>query len=87
MKNAPAIHLAIIQPAGYVHSLGFLDQARYFRHMFRRQGAKVTMAKNRLREDAVNFVFGAHLAFPPTGRSATRACSSTWNNWARAAPR
>ena len=39
MKNAPAIHLAIIQPAGYVHSLGFLDQARYFRHMFRRQGA------------------------------------------------
>jgi len=64
MKNPPAIHLAIIQPAGYVHSLGFLDQARYFRHMFRRQGAKVTMAKNRLREDAVNFVFGAHLGFP-----------------------
>ena len=31
----PAIHLAIIQPAGYVHSLGFLDQARYFRHQFR----------------------------------------------------
>ncbi len=64
MKSAPAIHLAIIQPAGYVHSLGFLDQARYFRHMFRRQGARVTMAKNRLREDAVNFVFGAHLGFP-----------------------
>ena len=64
MKNAPAIHLAIIQPAGYVHSLGFLDQARYFRHMFRRQGATVTMAKNRLREDAVNVVFGAHLGFP-----------------------
>lgn len=64
MKNAPAIHLAIIQPTGYVHSLGFLDQARYFRHMFRRQGATVTMAKNRLREDAVNFVFGAHLGFP-----------------------
>ena len=63
MKNAPAIHLAIIQPAGYVHSLGFLDQARYFRHMFRRQGATVTMAKNRLREDAVNVVFGAHLGF------------------------
>ena len=64
MNNAPAIHLAIIQPAGYVHSLGFLDQARYFRHMFRRLGATVTMAKNRLREDAVNFVFGAHLGFP-----------------------
>ncbi|MGN6527626.1 MAG: methyltransferase domain-containing protein [Burkholderiaceae bacterium] len=64
MTTVPAIHLAIIQPAGYVHSLGFLDQARYFRHQFRRLGAKVTMAKNRLREDAVNFVFGAHLGFP-----------------------
>jgi hypothetical protein len=65
MQHAPAIHLVIIQPTGYVHSLGFLDQARYFRHMFRRQGARVTMGKNRLREDAVNFVFGAHLGFPP----------------------
>jgi hypothetical protein len=64
MSNAPAIHLAIMQPAGYVHSLGFLDQARYFRHMFRRLGAHVTLGKNRLREDAVNFVFGAHLGFP-----------------------
>jgi SAM-dependent methyltransferase len=64
MTTVPAIHLAIIQPAGYVHSLGFLDQARYFRHQFRRLGAQVTMAKNRLREDAVNFVFGAHLGFP-----------------------
>jgi hypothetical protein len=64
MKNPPAIHLAIMQPAGYVHSLGFLDQARYFRHQFRRLGARVTMAKNRLREDAVNVVFGAHLGFP-----------------------
>jgi SAM-dependent methyltransferase len=62
--TTPAIHLAIIQPDGYVHSLGFLDQARYFRHQFRRLGARVTMAKNRLREDAVNFVFGAHLGFP-----------------------
>jgi hypothetical protein len=64
MSQLPAIHLAIMQPAGYVHSLGFLDQARYFRHQFRRLGARVTIAKNRLREDAVNFVFGAHLGFP-----------------------
>jgi SAM-dependent methyltransferase len=64
MSQLPAIHLAIMQPAGYVHSLGFLDQARYFRHQFRRLGARVTLAKNRLREDAVNFVFGAHLGFP-----------------------
>ena len=63
--NLPLVHLAIMQPVGYVHSLGFLDQARYFRHQFRRMGAEVTISKNRLREDAVNFVFGAHLGFPP----------------------
>lgn len=44
--------------------MGFLDQARYFRYQFRRLGATVTISKNRLREDAVNFVFGAHLGFP-----------------------
>jgi len=60
----PHVHLAIMQPSGYVHSLGFLDQARYFRYQFRRLGASVTISKNRLREDAVNFVFGAHLGFP-----------------------
>ena len=67
----PNIHLAIMQPLGYVHSLGFLDQARYFRWQFRRLGANVTLAKNRLRQDAVNFVFGAHLGLPqwPTMRA------------------
>ena len=63
MNTLPDIHLCIVQPAGYVHSLGFLDQARYFRHQFRRMGAAVSLAKNRLRHDAVNFVFGAHLGF------------------------
>jgi SAM-dependent methyltransferase len=59
----PDVHLCIVQPLGYVHSLGFLDQARFFRHQFRRMGANVTLAKNRLRHEAVNFVFGAHLGF------------------------
>jgi hypothetical protein len=57
------IHLSIMQPAGYVHSQGFLDQARYARHQLRRLGADVTIGKNRLREDSVNIVFGAHLGF------------------------
>ncbi len=57
------IHLSIIQPPGYVHSQGFLDQARYARYQFRRLGAEVTIGKNRLREDSVNIVFGAHLGF------------------------
>jgi SAM-dependent methyltransferase len=58
------IHLSIIQPTGYVHSLGFLDQARFARHQFRQLGAEVTLGKNRLREDAINIIFGAHLGFP-----------------------
>ncbi len=57
------IHLSIMQPAGYVHSQGFLDQARYARYQFRRLGAEVTIGKNRLREDSVNIIFGAHLGF------------------------
>ena len=61
--SLPEIHLCIVQPGAFVHSLGFLDQARYFRHQFRRMGAHVSLAKNRLRHDAVNFVFGAHLGF------------------------
>jgi hypothetical protein len=57
------VHLSIMQPAGYIHSQGFLDQARYARYQFRRLGADVTIGKNRLREDSVNIVFGAHLGF------------------------
>lgn len=59
------VHICIIQPLGYVHSLGFLDQARHLRHQFRRFGVDVSLAKNRLRHDAVNIVFGAHLGFDP----------------------
>lgn len=68
MSALPPIHLCIVQPPGYVHSLGLVDQARYFRFQFRRLGATVTMAKNRLRHDAVNFIFGAHLGFDATQR-------------------
>ena len=64
MSALPPVHLCIVQPRGYVHSLGLIDQARYFRYQFRRLGASsVSIAKNRLRHDAVNFVFGAHLGF------------------------
>ena len=66
MSKLPEIHLCIVQPAGYVHSLGLVDQARYFRWQFRRLGANVSLAKNRLRHDAVNLVFGAHLGFDAT---------------------
>ncbi len=67
MKSAPApsVHLCVLQPAGYVHSMGLLDAALYFRHQFEQLGAQVTVAKNRLRIDAPNLVFGAHLGFEP----------------------
>lgn len=64
MPSTTPIHLVIMQPSGYIHSLGFVDQARYVRHQLRRCGAEVSLAKNRLRQDAVNIVFGAHLGFP-----------------------
>lgn len=69
MLFMPPVHLVIMQPAGYVHSLGFVDQARYLRYQLRRLGAQVSLAKNRLREDAINVVFGAHLGFPPEWRN------------------
>jgi SAM-dependent methyltransferase len=68
VTDLPAVHICVVQPLGYVHSLGFLDQARHFRYQFRRLGAEVSIAKNRLRHDAVNVVFGAHLGFDPALR-------------------
>ncbi len=58
-----------MQPAGYIHSLGLLDPARYVRQQLQRLGSTVTLAKNRLREDAINIIFGAHLGFPPELRT------------------
>ncbi len=62
------LHLSILQPPAYIHSQGFLDQARYVRYQFRRLGAVVTIGKNRLREDSINLIFGAHLGFDPALR-------------------
>lgn len=75
--RSASVHLCIVQPMGYVHSMGLLDAALYFRHQFRRLGAEVTIAKNRLRHDAPNLVFGAHLGFDA---SAARAFSCIYVN-------
>lgn len=66
--DLPPVHIVIVQPLGYVHSLGLLDPARYLQYQLRRFGVTVTLAKNRLREDALNVVFGAHLGFDPAWR-------------------
>lgn len=68
MTDLQPIHIAVMQPPGYVHSLGLIDPARYLRWQLRRLGATVTIGKNRLREDALNLVLGAHLGFPPEWR-------------------
>lgn len=59
------IHLVIVQPEQYVHSLGFLDTADYLQYWLQKRGLAVSVSKNRLRHDAVNLVFGAHLGFHP----------------------
>ena len=64
MASLPAIHICLISPAGYVHADALLDPAQYFAWQFRRLGADVTLARNFIRHDAVNFIFGAHLGFP-----------------------
>jgi SAM-dependent methyltransferase len=58
-----AVNLSIVQPQGYVHSLCFLDQARYLRYHLARLGVDCRLSKNRLYRDRVNIVFGAHLGF------------------------
>jgi hypothetical protein len=65
LSDLRRVHVVVIQPAGYVHSLGLLDPALYLRHQLGRLGIEVSLGKNRLREDAVNVVLGAHLGFAP----------------------
>lgn len=69
MLTLPHIHICVLQPAGYPHSMGLLDPALYMRHQMQRMGVPVTIAKNRLMHDAVNVIFGAHLGFDPALRS------------------
>ena len=65
MISLPTIHICVLQPVGYPHSMGLLDPALYLQHQLQRMGVPVTIAKNRLMHDAVNVIFGAHLGFDP----------------------
>ncbi len=58
------VNLVIIQPGNYIHSLAFLDPANYFRQWLNSNGIDATLSKNRLRQDAVNVIYGAHLGIP-----------------------
>ncbi len=70
----PAIHLCVVQPAGrpaeQLQALAGLDLALMLRAALRQSGrGPVTLAKNRLRDDAVNLVIGAHRAVDPAAWS------------------
>jgi hypothetical protein len=58
------INLLILQPQGYIHSLCFLDTARYLRHRLRRYGIQASISKNRPMPGMLNIIFGAHLGMP-----------------------
>lgn len=65
MSPLPPLHLCLMQPVGDIESLALLDPLRYWRWQLRRLGATVSMARNRLRHEAINIVFGAHRGFDP----------------------
>ena len=58
------VNIAIIQPGNYIHSLAFLDPADSLRQWLNREGIPTSLTKNRLRRDAVNIIYGAHLGIP-----------------------
>jgi hypothetical protein len=58
------INILIVQPYGYVHSLGFMDSARLMRYHFRRHGIETNISRNKPDRSAVNIVLGAHLGVP-----------------------
>lgn len=58
------VNLLILQPPGYVHSLCFLDTARYLSHYLKLHGIETQLSKNRPEAAMVNIIFGAHLGVP-----------------------
>ncbi|HYM33214.1 MAG TPA: hypothetical protein VEU47_18085 [Candidatus Cybelea sp.] len=60
-QSSPAIGIVIIQPAGYIHSMAFLEVARYFAALIEACGYRAKIAKNVLDPSRLNIVLGAHL--------------------------
>jgi hypothetical protein len=58
------LNLLILQPQGYIHSLAFLDTARYLCFHLRAHSVEATISKNRPMPGMPNIIFGAHLGMP-----------------------
>jgi hypothetical protein len=58
-------HVCLMQQPGNVFSLGLLDPAQYLAAQLERLEVPTTLARNRLRHDALNVIVGGHLGFDP----------------------
>jgi hypothetical protein len=50
-----------MQPNGYIHGLALLEAVEYCAYQIRSSGHESVMTKNRLIQDGVNIIFGAHI--------------------------
>jgi hypothetical protein len=57
-------NVCIIQPQGYVHSLGFLELAELVAFGLEDLGHTACLSTNRLQQDATNILIGVHLLDP-----------------------
>ena len=50
-----------MQPNGYIHGLALLEAMEYCAHQIRSCGHESILTKNRLIQDGINVIFGAHI--------------------------
>jgi hypothetical protein len=50
-----------MQPNGYIHGLALLEAVEYCAHQIRSCGHESILTKNRLIQDGINIIFGAHI--------------------------
>lgn len=55
------IHVCLIQPNGYIHSLALLEAAEYVVYKLKNAGYNSELNTNLLINDGINIVFGAHI--------------------------
>ena len=54
-------NICLMQPNGYIHGLALLEAMEYCAHQIRSCGHESILTKNRLIQDGINVIFGAHI--------------------------
>jgi len=54
-------NICLMQPNGYIHGLALLEAAEYCAHQIKSCGHESILTKNRLIQDGINVLFGAHI--------------------------